>query len=440
MHEELLGSGRFVHTVVWGFVMSAMLIAVTGRVAAATLCVNPGGTGGCYASIQKAVDHAPQYDTIRVGPGTYAEQVTIRIPLSLVGTNRDDTIINATGLSYGINIDGFHNAGLAHVVVTGLTIENANFEGIFATNVSDVSIWGNRIVHNNLNLAFPACPGILPPDSEAGEGFDCGEGIHLSGVDHSTVASNVIEHNAGGILLSDDSGSTHDNLISGNIVRDNAFDCGITLASHNPVPPNGVIHNTIAGNESSRNGLAVGGAGAGVGLFTPIPGTVTHGNVVVGNRLTGNGLPGVAMHSHAPGQDLNDNVIIGNYIAGNGADTDDTATPGPTGINISSGRDTTGAVVGSAITGTIVSQNVIEHEAVAIAVSDPSGVNVDAHLNDLLHAGVGVANLGAGTIDAIENWWGCPEGPGAPGCSTISGAGALFSPWLRTPFHDDDHR
>lgn len=30
-------------------------------------------------------------------------------------------------------------------------------------------------------------------------------------------------------------------------------------------------------------------------------------------------------------------MIIGNYIAGNGADTDDTATPGPTGINISSG-------------------------------------------------------------------------------------------------------
>ena len=58
------------------------------------------------------------------------------------------------------------------------------------------------------------------------------------------------------------------------------------------------------------------------------------GNVIINNRLMDNGLPGVAMHSHAPGQDITNNVIIGNYIAGNGADTDDAFTPGPTGINV----------------------------------------------------------------------------------------------------------
>jgi hypothetical protein len=41
------------------------------------------------------------------------------------------------------------------------------------------------------------------------------------------VASNVVENNGGGILLSDDTGATHDNLITGNVSKNNPFDCGM---------------------------------------------------------------------------------------------------------------------------------------------------------------------------------------------------------------------
>jgi hypothetical protein len=41
-------------------------------------------------------------------------------------------------------------------------------------------------------------------------------------------------NNSGGILLSDDTGARHHNLIIANLVHDNPFDCGITLASHPP--------------------------------------------------------------------------------------------------------------------------------------------------------------------------------------------------------------
>jgi len=422
----------------------AILCGVSHSAAATTRCVKPGGGSGCFATINAAIAASAPGDTIRVEHGTYHEDVLVDRSVSLLGANAENTIINATGKANGINIDGFdHPGAVNHVVVRNFTVENANNEGILVSNASDVTISSNRVLHNNRGLDTSAgvCPTVGPPDSHAGEDFDCGEGIHLSGVDHSVVSSNLVERNAGGILLTDDSGPTHDNLIAGNIVRDNPSDCGITLASHVPAQfaphGNGVFHNTIADNESSRNGLAVDGAGAGVGLFTPAPGTATFGNVVIHNRLTGNGLPGVAMHSHAPGQNLNDNAIIGNFISGNGADTEDAATPGPTGINIASGRDGSGHVVGSAITGTIVSHNVIEHEAVDIAVSDPAGATVDAHLNDLLGGhSIGIANLGAGTINAIENWWGCPGGPTAGPCSSVSGA-VIFTPWLTHPIHDD---
>jgi parallel beta-helix repeat protein len=404
-----------------------LTIAICQTALAATLCVNPGGTAGCFAKIQDAVNAAAANDTIHVAQGTYAEDVVVGKPLSLVGHGSSNTIIDAAGLLNGVYIDGLDNPGLAGVVVTGFTVKNANLEGIVITNASNVTVSYTRVLNNNLALDIndATCPGA--PPWETLEGFDCGEGIHLSGVDHSVVANNTADHNAGGILLSDDTGPTNDNLISNNIVTDNPYDCGITLASHPSFTtsgtPFGVFHNTISGNTSSGNGTQVPGAGAGVGIFDSIPGTKNFGNVIINNRLTNNGLPGVAMHGHAPAQDMTNNTIVGNYIAGNGADTDDAFTPGPTGINVFGV---------SPASGTVISNNVIKDESVDIAVNTPD--LVIAHLNNLQGKGMGVLNLGIGTADATENWWGCSGGPGANGCSTAIGTGVNLSPWLTTPF------
>jgi parallel beta-helix repeat protein len=412
------------------FCLNTMLaVAICQTAMAATLCVNPGGKSGCYAKIQDAVNAAAAYDTINVAQGTYKEDVVIGRPLSLVGHNSSNTVIDASGLLNGVYIDGLDNPGLANVVVTGFTVKNANIEGIVITNASNVTVSYNQVLNNNLGLDINdvTCPGA--PPWETLEGFDCGEGIHLSGVDHSVVANNTAQYNAGGILLSDDTGPTHDNLISNNIVTDNPYDCGVTLASHPPAAitgataPFGVFHNTISGNTSSRNGTQVPGAGAGVGIFDSFPGTKNYGNVIINNRLTNNGLPGVAMHGHAPFQDLTNNMIIGNYIAGNGADTDDAFTPGPTGINVFGV---------SPASGTVISNNVIKDESVDIAVNTPAVVS--AHLNNLQGKGTGVAILGQGSVDATENWWGCSGGPGANGCSTAAGTAVTFNPWLTTPF------
>ena len=411
--------------------LGVLLVAGASTLSAArTLCVNQGGTSGCYSKISDAVAAAANHDTITVAHGTYAEDVQIGKSLSLIGQNSHNTIIDASGLSNGVYVDGLDHPGLSGVVITGFTVENANFEGILVTNASNVTIWGNKVTGNDKSLVFgssgPSCPGI--PSFETAEGFDCGEGIHLSGVHHSTVSNNDVRNNAGGILLSDDTRATHHILVSGNTVTENAYDCGITLASHPPAPqtgasaPFGVFDNTIAGNESSRNGLAV-GEGAGVGIFDSVPGASNHGNVVIGNKLFNNGLPGVALHSHTPGQNLNNNSIIANEISGNHADTDDAATPGPTGINIFGV---------SPILGTTISQNVIKDEAVDIAINTPA--TVDVHLNDLLGKKIGLANLGPGSADATENWWGCPSGPGSPGCSTVSGTNVIVDPWLVQPF------
>ena len=177
--------------------------------------MNPGGSGGCKASINAAIAAAGNNDTVTVAHGVYAENVIVNKPIALLGDNSENTVINAFGLANGINIDGLGNSGLSHVVVSGFTVANANFQGILATNSSNVTIINNHVTGNDrkllpFNPGGPICPGIAAV-FQAGEGFDCGEGIHFSGVTHSIVSNNLVDHNAGGILVSDDTGPNHDN-------------------------------------------------------------------------------------------------------------------------------------------------------------------------------------------------------------------------------------
>ncbi|MGB0123065.1 MAG: right-handed parallel beta-helix repeat-containing protein [Silvibacterium sp.] len=412
-----------------------------GLASAATLCVNPGGTSGCKSTISAAVAAAAAGDTIKVAPGTYKEQVTITKSLSLVALNSVQPTIDAAGKSNGIFINGMWaapNPGVTNVLISGFKIENAKFEGILVVNASDVVIIGNHVFDNNksLDIAGSTCPGI--PAFETNEGDDCGEGIHLMAAADASVVGNESDFNSGGILISDETGPSRDNLISGNRFHDNPFDCGITMASHGPattVIPSakvsfGVYRNTIAHNVSQHNGYQVPGAGAGVGIFAPFPGTTAAANVVIDNDILDNGLPGVTLHNHAaapapaPAINLNDNIIVGNHISGNAADTEDAATSGPTGINVYSVAP---------VFGTVISQNVFDDEAIDVAFKAPTG-QVSAHLNNFDTTGIGVDNLGKGNVNATYNWWNCPAGPGGKGCSTVSGPKVAFSPWLTSPF------
>jgi nitrous oxidase accessory protein NosD len=441
----------YLRSLALSFAASAFLLCAAPTLMAATLCVNTGGSGSCKSTISAAVAAAAPGDTIRVAPGTYKEDVVITKSLSLVSWGHQKPVIDATGLNNGIFVNGMSAApaaGVSNVLISGFEIENANFEGILVANASDVTLLRNHVHDNNraLNIGAATCSGI--PAFETNEGEDCGEGIHLMGADHSFVISNDVGYNSGGILTSDETGPSHSNLISNNNVHDNPYDCGITFASHAPatsvIPaatlPYGVFNNTISENISNHNGYQVPGAGAGVGIFAPFPGTTAAGNVVIHNEITNNGLPGVTMHNHAwapmaPPVNLNDNVIVGNHISGNAADTEDAATPGPTGINLYSVAP---------VWGTIVAENVIEDEEVDIAFKAPSG-QMNVHLNDFFNKGIGVDNLGTGSIDATENWWKCPKGPGAHGCATVSGPNVQYTPWLTSPYEptgnrdDDDH-
>lgn len=439
---------------------AAVAVVFSSTSSAATLCVNSSGSNGCFSSIQNAVNHAAAHDVILVGAGTYKEGVVIGIPLSLLGAGASRSTIDATNQPNGVLIDGYSHHGLSNVQVAGFTVENAQFEGILAVSATAVTIAHNTVKNNDASpgLLFTGQPTGCPgqPAYETDESGDCGGAIHLIGVSWSTVAGNLITGNADGLLISDETAISRGNEVNQNTLLNNPLECGIVLASHPPVgssapyfaPHYGVVGNIVTNNDSESNGVAIGGAG--VGLFSDGsgPGRVSE-NLISHNRLIGNGLGGVALHTHvgpafgAPPDNMANNVITGNYIAGNLADGFDTQTPGRVGININSGGG------GSPVTGTLIATNVITDEDVDIAVNTPATVEI--HTNNLLGGKIGVANICAfdkasgfaptavctGAIYAALNYWGCSAGPGggAP-CSSVPaayGTNVIDSPWLSQP-------
>lgn len=323
------------------------------------LYVSPSGsdTAACtFSAPCKTIGHAVTVAgagaTIVVRPGTYAEQVTLSKRIYLVG--KGHPTVDATGLQNGIVISG---AAAAHSLVSGFVVEHATQEGILAMQTSHVTIRGNTVQSNDLGAGAPNATGECAAQGQVPG--DCGEGVHLMSVTHATVIGNKVTQNTGGILLTDEMGPTAHNLVLFNRVFANEFDCGITIAGHNPnavqngVPKPevaGIYQNLIAGNSSDDNGLK--GEGAGILLAGAGPGTGVYDNLVKHNEASGNNLAGITLHSHAPGDDLNGNRFIGNRLRHDnvGGDPDAGVT------------DTTGILLFSAVShlqGIVVRGNVI---------------------------------------------------------------------------------
>ena len=316
------------------FVFSVLILATsfTTTVArAANLVVSPTGSDGSpctaaapCATIGYTLSIAPPRSRITVLSGTYDEMVTVTSPVSLIGRN---ATIDAAGLDNGILVEG---AGAAGTRIQGFTVKNATFEGILVRETSDIAIVHNTVTENDQGASASEPTGECAPQGVVPG--DCGEGLHLWAVTDSQVRGNNVSKNVGGILVTDETGPSHDNMISRNVITNNALDCGITLPSHNPhamTKPalGGVYDNTVVGNDSENNG------GAGIGTFASSPGTASYDNTIAHNTVKGNGEGGINIHSHTPNQNVSGNVIVNNTIDGNGKDPDSGST-GPNGISL----------------------------------------------------------------------------------------------------------
>lgn len=341
---------------------------------AAVRCVNPGGTGGCFATIGAAVAAAAAGDTINVAAGTYNEQVNL---------NKADLILR--GAQAGVPAcgrpDGVNETVITHangplqitadkVTVDGFTLQGAT-SGLTAGLYVAATYSGHRILNN---IAQNNVIGLF---------------LNSNGANVTLVQGNRIRNNTN-TGSSSGTGIYANGQLSKTTLRQNCFS-GQTTASIlfdgvSPCNPNLFADNTIAENS------AVGER------FLEL--VCTKNAVITGNRIADPPLKPSAT-SERPG------ISIG-------------------------GGNTDVMVEGNSITSTLNNQNTSPAILVrnrANALNSNVSVRCNRITGNLAGGLVVQANAYDGTVVAENNWWGCNAGPGGIGCDTTT-SNVDSNPWL----------
>lgn len=202
-----------------------------------------------FATIQEAINNATKGDTVFVKSGVYHDLALINKSISLIGENKDTTIIDSIGIESRVYIEA------NDVTVTGFTIKNADSHGIRLglIHFEADSIYQPvrcKIAGNNIMNNF--------------------EGINVQGgSEHIISENNIIGSHSHGILL-----SSSKSIISNNNITNN-FETGIILNSCSKV--------IIKGNQIKGNGFSeTSGIG---GLYLRWDGSFyVYGNNITDNR------------------------------------------------------------------------------------------------------------------------------------------------------------
>lgn len=243
-----------------------------------------GGSGpGNYSSIQAAVDDAGDGDTVFVfdDSAPYRETVEVTTSITLMGENRNTTVVDGCQQGSTINISA------AGVHVTELNVQNSSGPD-FINGSEQSKYYGGVMVTGNHAMVTD----LLVTQNE-------GYGIYLNGSRNVTVAGcRVTENLHHGIKLDETSSS----VIANNTINRHDYGKGIDVEAS---PGNNFTGNTISEN---RDG--------GIWL-TSSPDNVVAGNVFRSNHhWHAHGLPG--LHLEASGGTtvanntfINDSCYIG---------------------------------------------------------------------------------------------------------------------------------
>jgi parallel beta-helix repeat protein len=297
---------RSLIVVVIVLVSTFYLASVTLPVGVRATTLFVGGTGpGNFTTIQSAIDSAVQGDAIYVFKGIYKELIEVDKSLSLVGEDREETIIDGMGLGNVVNIisDWVNFTGFK---VTGSS--SGNYGGVNVFFVQNCSITDNNVSSNgDVGIYLRKSNNTRISNNVLWENYNAIDlwtskyndvignivssnvwsGIHLYADSNSnTLADNIVSANFHGIRLS--LGSNANTLVNNTVLSDR--DDGINLSEANS---NVVINNTVT---SAYRGI----------YFRDSDNNTATGNYVWNNE------EGIALRFFSNGNTVTNNTVISN--------------------------------------------------------------------------------------------------------------------------------
>ncbi len=289
-----------------------------------------------YTTIQDAVGNASAGDTVYVKDGTYYVsdvRLTIDKPLSLVGQDRQATIIEFSGNSYYINsviditvdnvtLSGFtiigndiptdiHLQG-SNCKISNNIIENTSFTAIDAEPSENNVITSNSITNNGYyGIYFPSSDSIISNNTITKNNNTA---IVVDSSENVTIGQNHISNNGNGILIR----FFGHFYIKGNDIADNAGyglqfgeNCSYSIVQDNDLAHNQIGIDLLNFATTTNLGLPVRFDGYPLGT----------GNIVFNNRFIYNELNAKVEHSFPYAGNANngtdvvswDKGVTGNY-------------------------------------------------------------------------------------------------------------------------------
>jgi parallel beta-helix repeat protein len=191
-------------------------------------------SGADFTTIQEAVNNATDGDTIFVYKGVYYENVIVSKSVSLVGEDKDSTIVdgNETGSVISITAN--------NVSIEGFTLMKSgtlpNDSGIFLDHSNDNDISHNIIADNNYGIGLYYSINNLISDNTI---TDNNDGISLYYSINNLISDNTITDNNDGISLYYSS----NNVVSHNTIADNTYGILLLDSKNNVVFQNNFVQN-----------------------------------------------------------------------------------------------------------------------------------------------------------------------------------------------------
>jgi nitrous oxidase accessory protein len=247
-----------------------------------------------YLTIQEAVNAANDGDTIFVRNGTYVENVVVNKTVSLIGEDRDNTIVDGNSIGNVVSIIA------NNVSVTGFTVQNC--ATAYMSGGIHTSSLGNNISHNVVknSLAIPDACGIWLDNSSHNTVYDNIvfsnglAGIYLEDSNNNTISYNDVFSNPyeGIFLVSSDNNVLTSNEVSLNMdtgiylmaSENNTISSNYAIENGNGIFLEGSNHNMVCNNNASLRNTQSPAAGLGITLRHASDNIVS-GNIALNNTL-----------------------------------------------------------------------------------------------------------------------------------------------------------
>ena len=213
-----------------------------------------------YESIQDAINNAVEGDTIYIKKGTYVENPVVNKSVSLIGEDRDRTVIDVTA---GLKVER------DNVTITGFTIYDG-WQGI-TVSANNSKISGNKITNTQYGIVLLSSQNSTITENML-QSIGLSAAIQLSYSNNNVIKNNYVDSCTEGIQLREGSSN---NIVEENTVT-NCQDVAVRLMGSGVgrvwYGPN---NNTITQNSisSSRCGTTVYGA---------------NGNIISNNKYLNN--------------------------------------------------------------------------------------------------------------------------------------------------------